>query len=183
MIKTENFIDITKEMLERAVPNSHEVKDRLYFEYENKKYFVDNKNVVLDYSLEEKEIALWLESTFGGEIYMLPRVNYPKNIQSSDYLWNNEYWDLKTIHEKAISTTRAVDNVIKTAKKQATNIILNITKTSLNINNIVEQVERIFGTSGREWVNEIMIVNDYKLIKLYIRKKQSPLQAEWEVLL
>lgn len=47
----ENYQDITEEWLKKATPNSHKVKSRNYFETRNRiKYFVDNKNVVLDYS-------------------------------------------------------------------------------------------------------------------------------------
>lgn len=73
-VKNENYIDVTEEWLKNAKPNSHKVKEQLFFEYEGKRYDVDGKNVVLDYSKEELEMAYFLENTFGGEIYMLPRV-------------------------------------------------------------------------------------------------------------
>ncbi len=91
------YKDVTQEWLDKANPNSHKVKNRNYYEYVNVNYEVDGKNVVLDYSLKEKDVAEWLENTFGGELYMLPRVNKPDGIMTADYLWNNEYWDLKTI--------------------------------------------------------------------------------------
>ena len=78
-----NYLDITKEWINNAKPNSHKVKNRHYFEYEKIKYRVDNKNVVLDYSDKEKEVAIWLENTFGGEIYMLPRINNPRRNTNS----------------------------------------------------------------------------------------------------
>lgn len=66
-----NYKNVTSEWIQNATPNSHRVKDRNYFETENgKRYYVDEKNVVLDYSKKEREIAEWLENTFGGEIYM-----------------------------------------------------------------------------------------------------------------
>lgn len=76
-----NYIDITNEWLILATPNSHIVKEQYYFDYEGKRYYVDNKNVVLDYSKQELEIAIWLENTFGGPIFMLPRVNNPEGIK------------------------------------------------------------------------------------------------------
>ncbi len=106
-------IDVTKEWLENATPNSHVVRDMLYFEYKGEKYFVDNKNVVLDYSKEEREVALWLENKFGGEIFMLPRINKPDGIMTADYLWNNEYWDLKKITGYS---KRAIEMLLKEKK-------------------------------------------------------------------
>ena len=61
------------------------------------KYYVDGKYVIFDYNKKELEIATWLVNTFGKKIYLLPRINYPKNIKTADYLWNNEFWDLKEI--------------------------------------------------------------------------------------
>lgn len=82
-----NYIDVTDEWICNATPFSHEVKDQNYFEHNCIKYYVDSKNVVLDYSKKEKEVALWLEETFRGEIYMLPRINKPDGIKTAGYLW------------------------------------------------------------------------------------------------
>lgn len=89
--------DVTDYWFKSSISNTHEVKDGMYFEHNGIKYVVDGKNVVLEYSLKELEIAEWLENTFGGEIYMLPRVNQSFGIQTADYLFRGEYWDLKEI--------------------------------------------------------------------------------------
>lgn len=173
MNKTEiqNYIDVTKNWFKNATPNSHQVKDQLYFDYRGQRYHVDNKNVVLDYSKEELETAYWLENIFGGEIFMLPRINIPKGIETADYLWHKEYWDLKTISEKATSQKRAVDNIIKTSKNQTSNFILNITNSKINKKILLEQTKRIFNTNGREWINTIIIVDNKKVLKIYQRIK------------
>lgn len=106
----ENFIDVTSEWIKNAKPNTHIVKDRKYFEHNGIKYKVDNKNIVLDYSDKEKEVAIWLENTFGGEIYMLPRINKPDGIQTADYLFRGEYWDLKKITGKGKNTLDSAIN-------------------------------------------------------------------------
>ena len=95
MIKKKHFIDVTKICLDNAKPNSHKVIDLNYWIINNKKYKVDNKNIVLYYSKVEKECALWLANTFGGEIFMCPRVNKPEGIKTPDFIWNNERWNLK----------------------------------------------------------------------------------------
>ena len=69
--------DITTLWIENANPNSHKVLNAEYFVFKKNKYRVDGKNLILDYSKKEKEVAEWLESTFGGELYMLPKVNNP----------------------------------------------------------------------------------------------------------
>lgn len=66
MNKTEiqNYIDITKNWFKNATPNSHQVKDQLYFDYKGQRYHVDNKNVILDYSKQELETALLARKYF-----------------------------------------------------------------------------------------------------------------------
>ena len=56
---------------------------------------------------------------FGENIYLNPKINFPNNIRSSDYLWRNQYWDKKIIGKNAKSNLRAVDNSIKRGKEQA----------------------------------------------------------------
>lgn len=170
--KKVSYQDVTQKWLDEANPNSHVVKDRQYFEHEGAKYEVDNKNVVLDYSDKEKEIVEWLENTFGGEIYMNPRINYPKGIETADYLWNDELWDLKEII-KATSEIRAVDNVIKNCKNQSSNFIIDITGSKLSNKSIIKQVQNVFIPSNkfyREWVNKIIIKRDNEVLKIYIKK-------------
>ena len=166
-----NFTDITDDWIKNASPDSHKVQERQYFiDDKGNRFDVDGKKVVLDYSKKEKDVAEWLENKFGGELYLNPRVNTPDNIETSDYLWNNEKWDLKEMSEKAISETRAVDNVIKKAKGQTENIILDVSSNKLERNIIVNQVKKLYITKGREWLNKIIILDNYEIIKIFKRK-------------
>ena len=70
----------------------------------------------------------------------------------------------------AISEKRTVDNVIKKSKFQTENIILDITDSILSENIILQQVKRLYSTSGREWIKHVLIVKNFKLIKVFIRK-------------
>lgn len=124
-----NYRDVTREWLKNSCPNSHQLKTRNYYEHDGIRYFVGGKKVVFDYINYEKDVAVWLENLFGGEIYLLPKVNDPKGIKN---LYCNEYWDLKKMSCNAISEKRAVDNVIKKSKFQTENIILDITDSLLS---------------------------------------------------
>ena len=53
-----NYEDVTEEWIRRATPNSHKVREQKYFIYNNQKYHVDGKNVVLDYSKKECDRAV-----------------------------------------------------------------------------------------------------------------------------
>lgn len=163
-----NYIDVTDEWICNATPFSHGVKDQNYFEHNGIKYYVDGKNVVLDYSKKEKEVALWLEATFGGEIYILPRINKPDGIKTADYLWNGEYWDLKEIKSNG---KRVIDNRISNSKQQSQNFILDITDSLLSDDNILEQIIKIFKSNDRNWLNAFIVKKGNNLIKVFVRKK------------
>ena len=71
MKNSKNSRNITKSFIRKSTSNSHEVKDAKYYEdAKGNKYYVDGKNVVIDYSVSEKNVANWLKETFGGEIYI-----------------------------------------------------------------------------------------------------------------
>ena len=163
-----NYLDITKEWINNSKPNSHKVKNRHYFEYDNIKYRVDNKNVVLDYSDKEKEVAIWLENTFGGEIYMLPRINNPKGIQTADYLFRREYWDLKEITGSGKHT---FDSAIKKKKSQSNNFIFDISNSKLTLEMINKQLNLIYKSKDRKWVDKIIVKQDNDMIMIIGKEK------------
>lgn len=168
-IKVENYSDVTKEWLNNATPNSHKVIDRQYFEKDDIRYDVDGKNVVLDYSSKEKEVAEWLENTFGGEIYMLPRVNNPEGISTADYLWNDEYWDLKEITGNGKHT---FDSAIKKKKSQSSNFIFDISNSEMTTEMIDKQINLIYKNKDRKWVNKIIIKQNQEVITVYKKTKK-----------
>jgi len=114
-----NYIDITNEWLQNAIYyNEGELIYRNFFvDKKNNKYFVDGKKVMFNLSQEEIDIAKIIKKYLKGNIYLNPKVNEPKYIESSDYLYRNEYWDLKSLGKNATSEKRAVDNAVKNSKK------------------------------------------------------------------
>lgn len=156
-LETKNYIDVTEEWLENVTPNSHVVKEQLYFKHKNKKYLVDNKNVVLDYSQKELKIAWWLENTFGGEIFMLPRINKPDGIKTADYLWNGEYWDYKQING---SGQRTIEDLLKKKEQQAHYFILEKGFTKLSDYEIVKQIKKLFSSDTTSFIRIIIFKNN-----------------------
>lgn len=165
--KNKPFANITKKWLKNATPNTHKVKDRKYFEYQGIKYYVDNKNVVLDYSIKEKEVAVWLENTFGGEIYMLPRINKPDGIMTADYLYKGEYWDLKNIMG---SGKRIIEDAIKKKNRQANNFIFDISNSSISNIELIRQLKKIYSSRATEFVDMVIAKKDNEVICIYKRK-------------
>lgn len=161
-----SYQDITKELFENAVPNSHKIQDRRYYEYDGIKFNVDGKNVVLDYSQNEKDIAEWLENTFGGKLYMIPRINYPDGISTPDYFWNDEYWDLKKITGNGKHT---LDSAIKKKKSQSKNFIFDITDSEMKMKEVSKQVQRIMASKDRQWINKVLVKKG-KIVKAYKKR-------------
>lgn len=169
MKNSKNYRNITKSFMKKSTPNSHKIKDAEYFEdAKGNKYYVDGKNVVLDYSESEKNVANWLKETFGGEIYMLPRINIPEGIQTADYLFRGEKWDLKEIKSTG---KNVLDNRVNGLKKQANNFIFDISNTTISIKEIKNQIDKLYESPNRKWINKIMLIKNQKLICIYIRKK------------
>lgn len=162
----ENYTDVTNEWIINAKPNTHIVKDRKYFEHNGIKYKVDNKNIVLDYSDKEKEVAIWLENTFGGEIYMLPRINKPDGIQTADYLFRGEYWDLKTINGKS---NQVLFHSIYKKKTQSNNFIFNIVSPELNINELQKQIHKLYNRKDTDFLQKVILKKENRIF-VYKRK-------------
>lgn len=170
-IKVSNYKDVTQEWLDNATPNSHIVKDAEYFTADDgKKYYVDGKNVVLDCSDSEKEVAEWLENTLGGEIYQVPRVNKPDGIMTADYLFRSEYWDLKSING---SGKRVIEDAIKKKKRQSNNFILDVTKSKIERTDLFRQLNKIYNSKTTDWVDKILVKKNNDVVVIYKNNKKD----------
>ncbi len=169
-VKERNYEDITNLYSKNLKLNKGKVYDAKYYEHHGKKYYVDGKKVVLDYTSKEKEVGIFLSRLLGKDIYMLPKVNYPKNIQTSDYMVKdtNEKWDLKEIKGRG---KRNIDDKLKVNREQANNFIIDNSKQRIRNNDLIKQVEKIYDNPiRRKWIRKIILIDKNKLIKAYKRK-------------
>ncbi len=145
----------------------YKVKEQKYYQDEQgNKYKVDRKNVVLEPSKREREVANILGKIYGGQVNIIPRVNEPPNIKTPDYIINNEKFDLKEIIGNGKNT---LDNAIRNQQKQASNFIFDISNTIMKNDEIIKQVEDIYKSKHREWVNKIIIIKNDEVVKVYDR--------------
>lgn len=165
---TASFEDVTKAWYDSATPNSHTVSDLHELTINGVTYQVDGHNVVLDYSPHEKEIAELLEKEFGGELYMVPRVNNPQGVSTPDYLFRGESYDLKTIGENAGENT--IFNRIKKAKGQAENFVIDTTASGLAADTISKQIRKLFTRDDTEWLDKVIIVHNGTVVRVVKRK-------------
>lgn len=118
-----------------------------------KTYVVDGHNVVSDHSNYEHQVASWLSSKTGLKVDILPRVNFPKKVHTPDYLIDGVPFDLKEITGSGKSV---IDGNSKKAKKQAPNLIFDITKTPLSREEIMGQINSVY-RSGRRGIKTVIV--------------------------
>lgn len=112
------------------------------------------KKVVLDYSNKEKEVAEWLENTFGGEIYMLPRINNPEDISTADYLFKDEYWDLKKIKGKS---KQVLYHAVYKKKSQSSNFIFDISMLDLRNIDFQQQINNLYNRKDTDFLEKVIL--------------------------
>lgn len=157
------YMDVTEKWREQATPNSHIVQDSQEYTVNGVTYKVDGHNVVLDYSPHEKEIAELLEKEFGGELYMVPRVNNPQGISTPDYLFRSKGYDLKTLSKEAGENT--IINRIKKAKKQSKNFVLDLTNAKKITDFVLKsQIKKIYADKETAFVDTIIVVRNGKIV-------------------
>ena len=156
-------IDVTELWQKDATPNSHAVQGLRSFTINGATYTVDGHNVVLDYSAHEKEIAELLEREFGGELYMVPRVNNPQGISTPDYLFRGKGYDPKTLSKEAGENT--IINRIKKARKQSKNFILDLTNAKKITDSVLKsQIQRIYKDKETAFVDTIIVIRNGNIV-------------------
>ena len=165
---TYGYNDVTQDWLNSATPNSHKVVDATEFTQDGTTYKVDGRNVQLSYSEHEKEIAELLEAEFGGDIRMMPKVNVPQGIQTPDYLFRGERFDLKTLTTGASKST--LYNAINPKQAQADNFVLDFTNSALTEEEVFRQAKSLFFNYNTRGVKRIFLVNGNKTVLILERK-------------
>ena len=159
----QRYADVTEKWREQTTPNSHIVQDLKEYTVDGVAYKVDGHNVVLDYSPHEKEIAEFLEKEFGGELYMVPRVNNPQGVPTPDYLFRGKGYDLKTLSKEAGENT--IINRIKKARKQSKNFVLDVTNAKKITQSVLKsQIQRIYEDKETAFVDTIIVVRNGNIV-------------------
>lgn len=168
--KLQGVKDITEEWKKTATPNSYDIEEIRQYKIGDSVYTVDGKNVLLDYSDKERRIAELLKEELGGKISMVPRVLNPQGISTPDYIFRNEAFDLK---ELSGTSKNLVYNAIAKKKRQASNFILDISKSPLDENEIIRQIEEVYWSRHTMFVQKIIVIKDEKIRKIYKRNREK----------
>lgn len=168
--KLQGVKDITEEWKKTATPNSYDIEEIRQYKIGDSVYTVDGKNVLLDYSDKERRIAELLKEELGGKISMVPWVLNPQGISTPDYIFRNEAFDLK---ELSGTSKNLVYNAIAKKKRQASNFILDISKSPLDENEIIRQIEEVYWSRHTMFVQKIIVIKDGKIRKIYKRNREK----------
>lgn len=163
-----NYIDITDEMYNKIKNNKGKVEKQNFFEYNGKKYLVDGHNVVYNHDKREIEVAMLLNKTFGGNVKILPNINFPQGIKTPDYIFRDENIDLKRIKSKR--SKDCVKTAIRDSERQAHNFIIDNTAQTVCDDVILSQIKEIYDIGKFMWVNTIYVLKGNEFLKIYKRK-------------
>ncbi len=161
---TANYIDITANFKNGEI--TYDVRLQHFYVHDKSVYIVDGKHVKFDYSREELNIAYWINQVFGYEVILVPKINFPDYISTPDFIINKEKWDLKTITS---SSNQALYHAVYGKNKQSNNFILDLSKSKLDFNEIINQLNRLYKRPDVLFVNKIIIKKN-KIYKVYKRK-------------
>ena len=157
------YVDITKDFIKNTKRKNYKVSERNYYIKDGKKYNVDNKNVVLDYSKEEYELAVWLSNTFKENVKLNPRINKPEGVKTADYIFKGEKWDLKNIKGKS---KQVIYHAIKNSKNQSNNFIIDITKCNFTLKEGKIMVETLYQRDDTIFLKKIILKKDENFIAI-----------------
>lgn len=160
-------LDITVDWKNKT-RNAGSVSDLMEYTVDGELYHVDNDKIILNYSGHEKQIAEVIARKAGKQVQMVPKINYPQGIQTPDYLINGARFDLKTPEGNGKNT---LYGMVKSKKRQANNFVICADKTPLELNELIRQIEDIYLSKHTAFVDNIVLVKDMEIVKVYKRNK------------
>ena len=131
------------------------------------RYEVDNKNVIFRPTRREREVGELLADLLGSHVIHVPEVHNPNSVKTPDFLINGVRWDLKEIEKTGKNN---IDNAIAGKKEQARSFIIDISKTVMGIDEAYSRIDRIYFNKHRNWVENIILIKDDKIIDIFKRK-------------
>lgn len=160
------YEDITTKFCDKK---QYKLEQQQYYETnDGTKYDVDGKYIVLDSTKREIEVAKLLGEVFGGTIKLIPKVNEPPGIKTPDYIINDEKFDLKGISGNSKNT---LYNSLGKQKRQANNFIFDISDTKMDKEEAIKQIESIYQSKNRKWVQILILIENAEILKIYKRVK------------
>lgn len=80
---------------------------------------------------------------------------------TADYLFRDEYWDLKNIIGDG---KRVIEDLIKKKKRQSLNFIIDITDSKISDIDLMRQINKLFVSKTTNWVEKIIVKDKEEII-------------------
>lgn len=161
--RNEKYADTTEYWRKRK----HEpgiVRDAKLAKIDGKRYYVQGKNVVLSYTQDEYTTGELLSDFFGGLVEMVPRVNWPQNVKTPDYVVNGIRFDRKAPTGASKNT---IKNNIGAAEGQANNVVLDLTKCGLDVNSALKYCKDAYSYNHLGFLDMLVVVRDGEIVKVF----------------
>ncbi len=129
-------------------------------------YQVDGKHVILQPSVQEKNIADILSKKYGKTVDLIPQVMYPQGIQTPDYLINGERFDLKSPTGRG---KNLLYSMVSKKRKQSPNFIFDVTDCPLSNEEIEKQINGLYTSRHTRFIEKIVLIRGKKVRKVYSR--------------
>lgn len=161
------YTDITENAVNKEKQKYEVIEQQIYIDEDGTRYKIDGKNVKIKASEKERAVANLMGEKLGGKVELVPVVLNPQGIKTPDYIINGEKFDLKEIFGNGKNT---LDTAISKKKKQSDNFIFDITNTEMPTEEAIKQIQRIYESNNRLWVDKLILIKDNKILKIYKRK-------------
>ena len=155
-------IDITNHF---KTSNKYKIEKLKYFKDDNNKYHYPDQNEKGPTKREE-EVANLLGRIYGGKVEMVPRIGSEEGCSTPDYMINGIKFDLK---EPTGGSKSTIYGTLADKEKQADNFVIDIAKSKLTDEDAINQVEEIYKSTHRLWVNQMVLIRKDKILKIYNR--------------
>lgn len=165
--KDAKYTDITYKVLKKEKQDYRLIEQQNFIDEKGVKYSVDGKNVKIKANEKERTVANLMGKIYGGQVELVPVVLNPKGIKTPDYIINGERFDLKEIFGNGKNT---LDTSISKKKNQSNNFIFDITHTQMEEIEAIKQIQKIYKSNNRNWVEKLVLIKDNKVLKIYKRK-------------
>ena len=159
-----DFADITEQF---TIKKDYSITQEQYYKDNNNIYKVDGKYIVMKPTIREKEVASIIGRIYGGKVRIIPRINKPEGIKTPDYMIDNRKYDLKEIYGNSKNT---LYNAINKKKEQSNNFIFDISNSKMKEIEAIEQIQGIYKSKHKDWVDEIILIKNNQVLKIYKRK-------------
>lgn len=161
--------DVTQKWLDTATPDSHPATEVTEFEQAGVRYKVDGKNIKLEYTPYEKEMAELLKEKLGGEVQLMPKVQGAhKGVSTPDLLFQGDRLDIKTPEEWQKNT---LYNAIHNKRKQADCFLLDISVCDAPVDEAIQMIEALYQNPHLGFLRRVFLVKGKEILKIFERKK------------